>query len=47
MTRRYQDFNDDPLYDPEDEIYGDYEEELGDGFSIYQFDSPEDLEEDE
>lgn len=44
MTRtHYTDPYDDPNADPEDIKYGDYDPELGDGFSVISyFDDPED-----
>jgi hypothetical protein len=32
---RYSDPYEDPTYDPEDDVYGDYEVEDGDGFYIF------------
>ena len=42
MTRTYYtDPYDDPNDDPEDIKYGDYDSELGDGFSVVRFDDAE------
>lgn len=42
MSRaRYSDYHDDPLFDREDEKYGDYENELH-GFSVYAVSYEED-----
>ena len=42
MSRtRYGDPYDDPNVDPEDIKYGDYDSELGEGFSVIRFDDSE------
>lgn len=49
MTRRkYTDRYDDPLFDREDEKYGDFDDEDLDGFSIVSlFDNPEETDDDD
>lgn len=44
---RYTDPYDDPNIDPEDILYGDYDSEFGDGFSVVGFDDAEESDDDD
>jgi len=45
--KRYHDLWEDPTVDPEDVLYGDFEDDTLDGFTIYRFGEGDDEEEDD